>query len=87
MTKTNHGEPARWWDWSDVKRALEFLFWSGVITTSQRRGFERVYDLPERVIPADVLRQPVPDRATAQQELLRRSIASLGVATARDLRD
>lgn len=76
-----------WWDWSDVKTGLEFLFWSGEITTSSRRGFERVYDLPERVLPAHVLAAPTPDRSEAQRELLRRSIRSLGVATARDLRD
>ena len=76
-----------WWDWSDVKRGLEFLFWAGEITTADRRGFERVYDLPERVLPAEVMAAPTPDRADAQRELLRRSIRSLGVATARDLRD
>ena len=76
-----------WWDWSDVKRGLEFLFWAGEITTAERRGFERAYDLPERVLPADVLATATPDRADAHRELLRRSIRSLGVATARDLRD
>ncbi|MEO8106697.1 MAG: winged helix-turn-helix domain-containing protein [Actinomycetes bacterium] len=76
-----------WWDWSDVKRALEYLFWAGEITTAERRGFERAYDIPERVLPASVLAAPAPDRAEAQRELLRRSIRSLGVATSRDLRD
>ncbi len=76
-----------WWDWSDVKRGLEFLFWAGDITTAERRGFERAYDLPERVLPSHVMSAPTPDRADAQRELLRRSIRSLGVATARDLRD
>ncbi|MFL6071425.1 MAG: winged helix-turn-helix domain-containing protein [Actinomycetes bacterium] len=76
-----------WWDWSDVKRALEFLFWSGEITTAKRRGFERAYDVPERVIPPAVLHAPTPDRDEAQRELLRRSIRSMGVATAKDLRD
>lgn len=76
-----------WWDWSVVKQALEFLFWAGEITTAERRGFERAYDLTERVLPTDILSAPTPDRADAQRELLRRSIRSLGVATARDLRD
>ncbi|HEX5017107.1 MAG TPA: crosslink repair DNA glycosylase YcaQ family protein, partial [Actinomycetes bacterium] len=76
-----------WWDWSDVKAALEFLFWSGEITTSDRRGFERVYDLPDRVLPASVVSTPTPDRAEAQRELLRRSMSAMGVATAKDLRD
>ena len=43
-----------WWDWSDVKRAIEFLFWSGQVTSARRRGFERLYDVPERVLPAEV---------------------------------
>jgi uncharacterized protein YcaQ len=76
-----------WWDWSDVKRSLEFLFWSGQVTTATRRGFERAYDLPERVLPREVLDTPTPSREDAQRELLRRSIRSLGVAAARDLRD
>ena len=76
-----------WWDWSDVKQALEFLFWAGEITTAERRGFERAYDIPERVLPAEVLSAPTPERVEAQRELVRRSIRSLGVATARDLRD
>ena len=76
-----------WWDWSDVKRALEFLFWAGDISTAYRRGFERVYDLPERVLPSEVISTPTPERGDAQRELLRRSIRSMGVATAKDLRD
>ena len=76
-----------WWDWSDVKRALEFMFWAGEITTADRRGFERRYDIPERVLPAEVVATPTPSREEAQRELLRRSIRAMGVATARDLRD
>lgn len=76
-----------WWDWDDAKVALEFLFWAGEVTTSSRRGFERLYDLPERVIPSAILQTPTPSREEAQRELLRRSARSLGVAAARDLRD
>ena len=41
-----------WWGWSDAKAAFEWLFWAGRVTTHSRRGFERLYDLPERVLPA-----------------------------------
>jgi len=77
-----------WWEWSDAKRALEWLFWAGHITTSSRRGsFERVYDLPERVIPADVLAQPTPADADAHRALIEHAAAAHGIATTGDLRD
>ncbi len=76
-----------WWDWSDVKRAFEWLFWSGQVTSARRRGFERLYDLPERVLPAAVIAAPTPAVDDAQRELVRVAARSLGVAAERDLRD
>jgi hypothetical protein len=76
-----------WWGWSDVKTALEALFWSGEITTARRRGFERVYDLPERVFPRAILDHPTPSKADAQRELVRISARACGIASERDLRD
>ncbi len=91
MSIAHSGErPSRkgpWWDWDDVKAALEYHFWSGAVSTAHRRGFERFYDLTERVLPRDVVASPTPERAEAQRELLRRSARSLGVATPRELRD
>jgi uncharacterized protein YcaQ len=87
----HHDEPrgakGPWWDWSDVKRALEFLFWSGEITSARRRRFERLYDVPERVLPKDVVAAPTPPIDEAQRTLLRAAAAAMGVATASDLRD
>ena len=77
-----------WWGWGEAKRALEWLFWAGLLTTATRRtSFERVYDLPERVLPADVLALPTPSPADARRQLIERSAHALGVATASDLRD
>ena len=76
-----------WWDWSATKVALEYLFWSGRVTTSTRRSFERVYDVTERVIPAAILALPTPGRVEAQRELVRIAARAHGVATEKDLRD
>ncbi len=82
---SRRGEP--WWSWSDTKRAFEFLFWSGLITSARRRNFERLYDLPERVLPRAVVTTPTPKPEDAQRELVRIAARSLGVAAERDLRD
>src|SRR4051812_49091082 len=76
-----------WWDWSDVKRAFEWLFWSGQITSARRRGVERLYDLPERVLPPEVIAAPTPSVEEAQRELLRVAARCCGVGTEKDLRD
>lgn len=76
-----------WWGWSEGKVALEWLFWTGQLTTHSRRLFERVYDLPERVLPPAVLEAATPAIEDAQRQLLRIAIGALGIATERDLRD
>lgn len=83
-----HKGQSGWWEWSDTKRALEWLFWAGHITTSTRRGsFERVYDVPDRVLPAAVLVQPTPSDADAHRALIERAARAHGLATDRELRD
>ena len=84
-----HGKSrSGWWEWGETKRALEWLFWAGRITTATRRGsFERVYDLAERVIPPAILDLPTPDPAEAQRRLIARAARAHGIATAADLRD
>jgi uncharacterized protein YcaQ len=84
----NGSSRSGWWEWSEAKRALEWLFWAGHITTATRQGsFQRIYDLTERVIPPAILTLPTPDEAEAHRGLVARAAATLGIATATDLRD
>lgn len=76
-----------WWGWSQGKEIMEWLFWSGQVTTASRRNFERRYDLVERALPAQIVTAPVPSPDDAQRRLLEIAARALGVATARDLRD
>jgi uncharacterized protein YcaQ len=76
-----------WWEWSEGKIALEWLFRAGLITTKTRRGFERVYDLTERVIPPAIMAVPTPSKADAERELVLISARAMGVSTVADLAD
>lgn len=76
-----------WWGWSTTKTASEYLFAIGAIGTSHRRGFERVYDLTERILPAAVAATPTPPEADAKRALLALSARSHGIGTAGDLAD
>ncbi|HEY8313192.1 MAG TPA: crosslink repair DNA glycosylase YcaQ family protein [Candidatus Baltobacteraceae bacterium] len=82
------GGKGSWWGWSDVKVALEYLFWAGRLATQTRtNSFERVYDTPERVFGDTALAAPVPDPAQAHRQLLLLAMRAMGVATESDLRD
>ena len=69
-----------WWDWSDVKLAVERMLAIGDVVCVERRGWKRVYDLPERVIPP-ALRALDPTDEECYRELARRAARQYGVAT------
>jgi uncharacterized protein len=75
-----------WWDWSDTKIAVEWLLDTGEVICARRVGWRRVYDLPERVLPADLM-----DAGLSDEECLIRLAAvaarALGVVTQADLGD
>ncbi len=80
--------PGAMWDWSEEKRALEWLFVTGQLHVAARRAsFERMYDVPERVLPAAVLDAPTPPEDEARARLITHAAAALGVATLGDLAD
>lgn len=76
-----------WWGWSHGKEVLEWLFWTGQVTTAARRNFERLYDLTERILPPHIAAAPTPSKEDAQRALMAISARALGVGTLRDLRD
>jgi uncharacterized protein len=73
-----------WWDWSDVKIAVEWLLDTGEVICSQRTGWRRVYDLPERVLP-DSLLGPEPSDPECLAYLAGVAARALGVVTVADL--
>jgi uncharacterized protein YcaQ len=87
LTATELGGAKRggdWWDWSDVKIAAEELFNEGAVVVTERRGWKRVYDLPERALPPDVLGRDLPD-GEGVRRLVAQAGRALGVATRPDL--
>ena len=75
------------WNWSRVKTVLEWLFYVGEVTSAYRNSqFERVYDLPERVIPSPVLAM-TPSPQDSVTGLVRRAATALGIAGESSLRD
>jgi uncharacterized protein len=76
-----------WWSRSDVKHACEWLFATGELTTGTRIGFQRLYDLPERVLPPEVLSAPPVSDEEAARQLMLRAATAHGLGTEPDLRD
>jgi uncharacterized protein len=82
------GKKGTWWDWDDGKVALEHLFWNGQITATRRPSdFARIYDLTERIIPADVLARPELPEREARKQLLELAARHHGIGTFTDLTD
>lgn len=70
-----------WWGWSAGKAALEHLYDTGLLAIAGRRGFERLYDLAERVIPQAAREAPAPPREAAMKELISLAAKAQGVGT------
>ncbi len=81
-------EPGRkkngWWDWKPAKTALEVLFSEGRVMVSGRNGFQRQYDLKERVLP-DYINRDCPSDEETGRFFVRRALTSYGIATAKEI--
>jgi uncharacterized protein len=71
-----------WWDWKPEKRHLEVLFAIGSLMVAERRNFQRVYDVAERVLPHWNDARDLPTRADAERAMLLRTCQALGVIRA-----
>lgn len=70
------------WNWKPAKVMLEALWNNGEVVIAGRvPGFQRLYDLPERVLPPEVLAAPVPDERTRMRELILRAVRARGALT------
>ncbi len=73
------------WGWKPAKRALEHLFAAGEVAIAGRQGFQRVYDLPERVIPREQLEAPVPSEHEFRRGYALRAVEGRGALTERGI--
>ena len=83
---TNPGKRSgNWWGWSSGKATLEYLYDSGLVAIAGRRGFERLYDIAQRVIPRAALDAPAPPREEAMKQLICLGAKAYGVGTLGDI--
>jgi uncharacterized protein YcaQ len=77
-----------WWGWwgsGNGKATLEHLYDAGLVAIAGRRGFERLYDITERIIPQNVLNAPAPPREEAMKQLICLAAKACGVGTRGDI--
>ena len=74
-----------WWEWHPSKTALEFLWRTGELSISRREGFQKVYDLSHRVIPAAARRKARPSQSGFIDWACGNALDRLGFATAGEL--
>jgi uncharacterized protein len=70
------------WNWKPAKAMLERLWNHGELAVAGRQGFQRLYDLTERVLPPEVLAAPQPGEDVRLRELALRAVRARGVLTA-----
>ncbi len=73
--------PGEMWNWKPAKRALEHLFAAGEVVVAGRDGFQRLYDLPERVIPRQYLDAPAPSESAFRRGYALRAVRARGALT------
>ena len=73
-----------WWEWKPTKTALEYLFWKGDLMISERKNFQKYYDLREKVLPGNI-NTTAPSKNELSYFFVRRALSSLGIATEKEI--
>jgi uncharacterized protein len=69
------------WGWKPARRMLDALWTAGILVVASRHNFQRLYDLPERVLPAELLEAPVPSETEYLRWLVTRAVRARGALT------
>ncbi len=75
-----------WWNWRPVKVALELLFWQGKLMVAERKNFQKIFDLTERVLP-DWVDTSTPADDELGRFLVQRALTAYGLATEKEIVD
>lgn len=73
-----------WWDWHEMKAALELLYWKGELMVSERKNFHKIYDLTERVLP-DGVNTEYPSEDELGRFIVIRALQAHGVASEKEI--
>jgi uncharacterized protein YcaQ len=77
-------DPGNWYEWKPAKKALEQLFMEGKLMVAKRQGFQKVYDLTERVLPSKV-NTDLPTEKEFAEYLIRKAIQSNGIVEEKEI--
>jgi len=82
--RSKNQKAGTWWDWKPSKFALEILFWRGDLMITERRKFQKIYDLRERVLPKDI-DTTLPEENDVARFLVKRALLAHGIATEKEI--
>lgn len=82
--KSQKNRPGGWWNWKPAKIALEMLYWNGELMVTERRNFQKIYDIRERVLPTHVNTNLPEDHEITRFHLIH-ALKAMGVATSKQL--
>lgn len=84
FSRPDNQKGGTWWDWKPAKFALEYLFWRGDLMVAERRNFQKIYDLTERVLPSNI-DTSLPSEKEIAKYLVKRALKAMGIANEKEI--